>query len=61
MKKNIKITQIRSVINRNAIQKATMKALGLKKIRHYVYVSPNKSIIGMLNNIIHLVKIEIIK
>lgn len=54
----IKITQIKSVIDRSERQKRTMKALGLRKINHSVEVEATPSIIGMVRAVNHLVAIE---
>ncbi len=54
----IKITQIKSVIDRNERQKRTIEALGLKKINHSVEVEANPAIIGMIRKVNHLVAVE---
>ncbi|HYK75409.1 MAG TPA: 50S ribosomal protein L30 [Daejeonella sp.] len=54
----IKITQIKSVIDRNERQKRTIQALGLKKINHSVEVEANPAIIGMVRKVNHLVAVE---
>ncbi|MBM3400897.1 MAG: 50S ribosomal protein L30 [Bacteroidetes bacterium] len=54
----IKITQIKSVIDRSERQKKTMQALGLKKINQSVEVEANPAIIGMVRKVNHLVAIE---
>lgn len=54
----IKITQIKSVIDRSERQKLTMKALGLKKINHVVEVEATPAIIGMVRKVNHLVAVE---
>ncbi len=54
----IKITQIKSVIDRSGRQKSTMKALGLRKISQSVEVEINSAIIGMVRTVNHLVAIE---
>lgn len=54
----LKITQIKSVIDRSERQKRTMQALGLRKISHSIEVEANPSIIGMLKKVNHLVAIE---
>lgn len=54
----IKITQIRSVIDRTARQKRTIEALGLKRINHSVEVEATPAIIGMVRKVNHLVAIE---
>jgi large subunit ribosomal protein L30 len=54
----IKITQIRSVIDRSERQKRTIQALGLKRINHSVEVEATPAIIGMVRKVNHLVAIE---
>ncbi|WP_257658451.1 50S ribosomal protein L30 [Parapedobacter lycopersici] len=54
----IKITQIKSVIDRSERQKRTIKALGLRKINHSVEVEATPSIIGMVRKVNHLVAVE---
>ena len=54
----VKVTQVKSVIKRPQRQKDTMKALGLKKIRHSVVHETSPSILGMINKVSHLVKVE---
>ncbi len=57
----IKITQVRSVIKRPGRQKSTMIALGLRKINSSVEVEATPQILGMVNQVKHLVKTEEIK
>lgn len=54
----VKITQIRSVINRPKRQKDTMKALGLTKINKTVEKEATPQIMGMINKVSHLVSFE---
>ena len=54
----IKITQIKSVIDRSERQKKTIEALGLKRINHSVEVEANAAIIGMDKKVNHLVAVE---
>ena len=54
----IKITQIKSVIDRTERQKKTIEALGLKKINHGVEVEATPAIIGMVRKVNHLVAVE---
>ena len=56
----IKITQIKSIIDRSERQKRTMKALGLTKINQSIEVEANGAIIGMVRKVNHLVAIEAI-
>jgi large subunit ribosomal protein L30 len=54
----IKVTQIKSVIDRSERQKRTMVALGLKKINATVEVEATPQILGMVTKVNHLVKVE---
>lgn len=54
----IRITQIKSVIDRSERQKQTMQALGLKKINQSVEVEATPAIIGMVRKVNHLVAVE---
>ncbi|GAA3992573.1 50S ribosomal protein L30 [Mucilaginibacter dorajii] len=54
----IKITQIKSVIDRSERQKKTIEALGLRKINQSVEVEATAAIIGMVRKVNHLVAVE---
>lgn len=54
----VRITQVKSVIDRPKRQKATMVALGLKKMHASVEVEKTPQIAGMINKVLHLVKVE---
>jgi large subunit ribosomal protein L30 len=54
----IKITQVKSIIDRSERQKKTMSALGLKKLNATVEVEATPQILGMVNKVNHLVKVE---
>jgi large subunit ribosomal protein L30 len=54
----VKITQVRSTIDRPEVQKRTIKALGLGKINRSVEVERNSAMNGMIQRVSHLVKIE---
>jgi large subunit ribosomal protein L30 len=56
--KKIKITQIKSGIDRSARQKQTLIALGLKKLHASKEVEATPQILGMVNKVSHLVKVE---
>lgn len=56
--KKLKITQIKSTIDRSQRQKDTVKALGLRKLNHSVEVSNSIEIAGMINKVSHLLKVE---
>jgi len=54
----LKITQIRSTIDRKEPQKRTIAALGLGKIRRTVIHNDTPQIRGMVNAVKHLVTVE---
>ncbi|MBP5477294.1 MAG: 50S ribosomal protein L30 [Paludibacteraceae bacterium] len=53
----IKIQQVRSTIKCTKNQKLTMQALGLRKMNHIVEHEATPAILGMVNNVKHLVKV----
>ena len=54
----IKITQIKSPIGRNKTQRDTLIGLGLNKINRTKEYENTPSILGMIEKIKHLVKVE---
>ncbi len=54
----IKITQIKSGIDRSERQKQTLIALGLRKINANREVEATPQILGMVNKVNHLIKVE---
>lgn len=54
----IRVTQIRSKIGRPERQKRTLIALGLKKMNQSVEHEATPQILGMVNAVKHLVKVE---
>ncbi len=56
--KKIKITQVKSGIDRSERQKQTLIALGLKKLNASKEVEATPQILGMVNKVSHLVKVE---
>lgn len=54
----IRITQIKSKIGSNKSQKATIAALGIKKMNYSVEHEATPQILGMVNKVKHLVKVE---
>jgi large subunit ribosomal protein L30 len=54
----IKITQIKSGIDRPGQQKSTLRALGLKKLNSSKQVEATPQILGMIKKVNHLVKVE---
>ncbi len=58
MAKKLKITQIRSVIDRPHDQKRTIEALGLGRPNYYKLHNDTPQIRGMVRKVNHLVKVE---
>ncbi len=56
--KKIRITQIKSAIDRPERQKLTLKALGLKKMNNPREVVATPQILGMVRTVGHLLKVE---
>jgi len=56
--RKLKVTQVKSVIDRSKKQKDTMVALGLKKMNQSVVKEATPQIVGMLTKVKHLVNIE---
>ena len=54
----LRITQIKSGIGYNSKAKATLKALGLRKMHQSVELQNNPAIVGMINSIPFLLKVE---
>lgn len=54
----IKVTKVKSAINRTLSQKRTLEALGLKKIGQTVEHNDTPNILGMVNKVKHLVSME---
>ena len=57
----LKITQIKSRIGSTAKQCKNLDALGLRKINQTVTHSDSAIILGMLNKVKHLVKVEVVE
>ena len=54
----LKITQVKSRIGYKKKAKATLDAMGLKKMNHTVELPDNPAIRGMIKNIKYLIKVE---
>ncbi len=57
----IKITQVKSAIDRPERQKLTLKALGLNKLNASKEVEATPQILGMVGKVNHLIEVEEIK
>ncbi|WP_164218777.1 50S ribosomal protein L30 [Virgibacillus sp. YIM 98842] len=58
MSKKVEITLTRSVIGTTEVQRKTVEALGLKKIRQSVVREDTPSVRGMINRISHLITVK---
>jgi large subunit ribosomal protein L30 len=56
--KKIKITLVKSAIDRPQRQKLTLQALGLNKLNSTKEVEATPQILGMVTKVNHLVKVE---
>ena len=56
--KQIKVTLVKSTIGSTPYQKSVVAALGLKKIRSFKIHEDNACIRGMINKVLHLLKVE---
>lgn len=54
----LKLTQVRSSINQPKDQKATIEALGIKKLNHTVEKEATPQILGMVRKVKHLLQVE---
>ncbi len=54
----LKITQVKSAIDRHFKQKRTLEALGIKRMNGTVVHADNSVIRGMINKVSHLVTVE---
>ncbi len=54
----VKVTQVKSVIDRPERQKRTMLALGLRKMHQSVEHEATPQVQGMIAKVLHLIKVE---
>jgi large subunit ribosomal protein L30 len=54
-KKTVKVQQVKSVIGYTERQRATMRGLGLRKIRQVVELEDTDAVRGMIDKVSHLV------
>ncbi len=55
--KNIRIRQVRSAIGAKPSQRATLRSLGLRRIRHEVEQADSPAVRGMIKKVEHLVTV----
>jgi len=58
MAKTVKVTQVKSSIGRLPKHRATLKGLGLRRIRHTVELEDTPAVRGMINQVYYMVKVE---
>lgn len=58
MSAHLEITQIKSAIGRPPDHRGTLRALGLKRIRHTVVQEDNPVVRGMIRKVAHLVEVR---
>lgn len=58
MAEKLKITLVKSTIGAIPKHKATVEALGFKKVNKTVEMPDNAAVRGMINQVRHLVKVE---
>ena len=58
MAEKLKITLVKSPIGAIPKQRATVEALGLKKLNKTVEMPDNSAVRGMIQSVRHLVKVE---
>ena len=56
-KKTVKVTQLRSANRRTEDQAATLRGLGLRKIRSSAVLEDTTAVRGMINKVAHLIKV----
>ena len=59
--KNVRVTYVRSVIGYSQKQKATVKALGLRRLGDTVEHNNTAVIRGMIDKVGHLVSVEVVE
>ena len=60
MENNLKITQVKSIIDTTVRQKRTIEALGLGRPNYLVVKKDTPQIRGMIERVKHLVKVEVL-
>ena len=54
----VKVTQVKSSIGRLPKHRATLKGLGLRRIRQTVELEDTPSVRGMINQVSYMIKVE---
>jgi large subunit ribosomal protein L30 len=56
--RTIKVTLVRSPINTRASHRATVRGLGLRRLRHTVELEDTPAVRGMINKVGYLLRLE---
>ncbi|CAG4885015.1 50S ribosomal subunit protein L30 [Georgfuchsia toluolica] len=56
--KKIRVTLVKGVIGTKQDHRATVRGLGLRRIRHTVELEDTPAVRGMINKVAYLVKVE---
>ena len=56
--KKLKVTLVKGIIGTKQDHRATVRGLGLRRIRHTVELEDTPAVRGMINKIAYLVKVE---
>ena len=56
----LKVTQVKSRINRKKDHKATLDALGISRMNQTVYHEDSPAIRGMLHKVEYMIKVEVV-
>lgn len=56
--KKVKVTLVKGIIGTKQDHRATVRGLGLRRIRHTVELEDTPAVRGMINKIAYLVKVE---
>ena len=56
--KRVRVTQVRSQIGFDRRQRATLRGLGLWRMRQTVELEDTPQVRGMIRKVVHLVKVE---
>ncbi|MBN1515966.1 50S ribosomal protein L30 [Candidatus Sumerlaeota bacterium] len=54
----VKVTLVRSTINRNAVHRKTVRALGLRRLQQSRVHELSPSVRGMINQVRYMLKVE---
>jgi large subunit ribosomal protein L30 len=56
--RRLRVRQVKSEIGFDRRQRATLRGLGLRRIRHTVEIQDTPAVRGMIRKVLHLVEVE---